>query len=669
MDGNRLLAGLDAEQRRAVTDPGRPLCILAGAGSGKTRVLTRRIAHRSWEGSADPRHVLALTFTRKAAAEMGARLSTLGGRDRPTVGTFHAVAWAQVRTWWRDGRRGVPTLLDRKGRLLASLPGRGQLSPLELATEIEWARARLVSPDRYALAARQHDRRVSAPFEQVAALLSAYEAEKRSRGVVDFDDILATCAAALERDPAFAAAQRWRFRHLFVDEFQDVNPLQHRLLEAWRGGRDDLCVVGDPRQAIYRWNGADAGYLVDFAHHHPGATVVELTGNYRSTPQILHLAATALGGRHLARLVAHRPAGAVPSISAFESDRAEAQAIAAAVRVGHAPGTRWDRQAVLVRTNGQMPLLEEALVAGRIPFRLRGAEPLLARADVQDALRRVSSDRSRALRVALDDLDALIAEAGVDGATPDRADALAALARLGRDLDALDPAAKAGDLRGWVATAVGADGPGLGGDAVDVVTFHAAKGLEWPIVHVAGLEDGFVPISHAKTLEAQGEERRLLHVALTRAEDELHLSWAQSRRLRERHVVRRPSPYMEDLVAARRDLRRAARPVDPRTGLLQARRALAASSTGTDHIALLQALRAWRSHVARAAAVSPQVVVSDRMLSDIAHRRPTDEAALGEVRGVGPLLVDAHGAGLLAVVRDHVGARPAPSREAPCASS
>ena len=662
MDGNRLLAGLDSEQRRAVVDPGQPLCILAGAGSGKTRVITRRIAHRSWEGTADPRHVLALTFTRKAAAEMGARLASLGLRDRPTVGTFHATAWAQVRTWWRDRGRPVPALLDRKGRLLSALPGRGRLTALQLATEIEWARARQITPDGYVLAADRDDRRVGAPFDQVAGLFAAYEAEKRKRGVVDFDDILASCADALERDPVFAAAQRWRFRHLFVDEFQDVNPLQHRLLEAWRGDRSDLCVVGDPNQAIYRWNGADAGYLVGFAQHHPGAAVVELTGNYRSTPQVLHLASTALGRRTPARLVAHRPAGDIPTITSYETDHAEAWAIAAAVRLHHAPGTRWDRQAVLVRTNGQMPLLEEAFVAARIPFRLRGADPLLTRPDVREALRRVASERRRPLRVALDDLDAMVADAGADPATPDRADALAAVLRLGRELSSLEPTAKAGDLRSWIATAIGADGPGETGDAVDVVTFHAAKGLEWPVVHVAGLEDGFVPISYARTPEAEAEERRLLHVALTRAEDGLHLSWARQRTVRDREVGRRPSPLLADLVDALDVLRQGARPVDPRPGLSQARGALAGAGSGADHIALLRALQAWRAQVARVADVPPPVVLSDRILAEVARRRPTEETDLATVRGVGPLTLDTLGPGLLAVVRDHIGTHAAGTR-------
>ena len=653
MDGAHLLAGLDADQRRAVVDPGEPLCILAGAGSGKTRVLTRRIARRCIDGSADPRHVLALTFTRKAAEEMRNRLAALGLRDQPTVGTFHAVAWAQVRTWWRDQGRAAPALLDRKARFLSGLPGRSSLRPAELAAEIEWARARLVTPDTYAHAADRDDRRPPGGLDHVAERFAVYEQEKRRRGVVDFDDILEGCAAALAGDPAFAAAQRWRFRHLFVDEFQDVNPLQHRLLGLWRGDRPDLCVVGDPDQAIYRWNGADAGFLRRFADHNPGATVIALRGNYRSTPQILHLAAAALGPGATPRMRAHRPAGAVPTITSFPTDRDEAHGAAAAIRSLHLPGGRWDRQAVLVRTNAQMPLVEEALTQARIPFRLRGGEPLLSRADVRDAMTRTTRNPMRPLVSGLADLDALAATAAETPGQEDTADALAALLRLGRDLSASDPRATVGDLRGWVAAAIGADGPGRSGDAIDVVTFHAAKGLEWPVVHLLGLEDGLVPISHARTPEAEAEERRLLHVAVTRAEDVLRLSWAEERTWRDRTVPRRPSPYLDGLSDALHLAVRDARPAPPAAGLAAARQALAGATVGDAHLALLHALRAWREEAARRGGVPPSVVASDRVLSEIAHRRPADRAQLGEVRGVGPLTIDAHGDAILDVVADH----------------
>ncbi|HEU5150968.1 MAG TPA: ATP-dependent DNA helicase UvrD2 [Iamia sp.] len=659
MDRARLLAGLDADQRRAVTDPAQPLCILAGAGSGKTRVLTRRIAHRVEEGSADPRHVLALTFTRKAAYEMGTRLGALVGRDRPHVGTFHALAWAQLRTWYRDRGRAQPALLESKGRVIGALPERGRVPVIEVATEIEWARARDISPTAYATHAHREDRRPSTSLDHIAALYAAFEEEKRRRGVIDFDDILARCAGLLADDPAFAAAQRWRFRHLFVEEFQDVNPLQHRLLRGWLGDRTDLCVVGDPNQAIYRWNGADAGYLRNFTQHHPGATVVELRSSYRSTPQVIHVAKAALGTSGESRLVARRPAGDVPVITAYATDEDEARGVARAARLLHPPGARWDRQAVLVRTNGQMRLFEQALTRARIPFRLRGDDPLLQRADVRAALRQVATDPSRPLRIAIGDLAALAAEAA-DLPGDDSGAALDALVRMARELDAMEPTASIGDLRGWLTTALGGDGPGLGGDAVDVVTFHAAKGLEWPVVHLAGLEDGLVPVSHARTPEAEAEERRLLHVAVTRAEDVLRMSWAAERMLGDRVVARRPSPYLTAVAAAVADLRGAARPVDPRIGLGRARGALHEARSGDADRVLLEALHRWRAEVARKAGTAPAVVASDRVLSDVAHHRPTDRGALAAILGVGPAVLDAHGDDLLAIVSAHVAPAGAP---------
>ena len=671
VDADRLLSGLDADQRLAVIEPRHPLCILAGAGSGKTRVLTRRIAHRAATGDADARHVLALTFTRRAAGEMRSRLEGLGLRDRPTVGTFHAIAWSQLRSLHLDRDRPAPNLLDRKVRLLTRLPGRLPLPPGELATEIEWARARLVDPDRYPDVAHQHDRRVSAPLDAVADAYRAYEAEKRRRGLVDFDDVLGRCADALDVDPTFAAAQHWRFRHLFVDEFQDVNPLQHRLLMAWLGDRDDLCVVGDPDQAIYRWNGADAGFLTGFARHHPGAVVVRLRTNYRSTPEVLSVATTALGGRRPTSARAHRESGAAPRIVRYATDADEAHGVAAAVRQAHVPGGRWDRQAVLVRTNAQIPLLEQALARARIPSRVRGASPLLAHPIVVEALRDLRNGPAVSLTVALTDLEARAADEADAGRT-EPADALANVVRLGRELLVLEPHATPADLRPWLVTALGADGPGNDGDAVDLVTFHAAKGLEWPVVHLAGVEDGFVPVAHARTPEAEAEERRLLYVAATRAEDELHVSWAQERALRDRTVARRPSPYLDAMATEVAAAGLRAAPADPLPGLEASRAALGRATATDPDLALLRALREWRSRAARHAGVPDPVVLPDAVLSAIAHRRPTTVEDLAEVRGLGPISLAEHGESLLAVVGaapDRAADRAPDPGGIPCAST
>jgi DNA helicase-2/ATP-dependent DNA helicase PcrA len=675
MDASRLLDGLDPSQRRAVTSEAQPLAILAGAGSGKTRVLTRRIAHRCATGSADPRHVLALTFTRKAAGELDGRLRAFGLRDLPAAGTFHAVAYAQLRARWAATGAAAPKLLDRKVRFLGRiLGGTTRMSPGDLATEIEWAKARLVTPEGYALAAAQADRRTGVAPERIGEWFGAYELEKRRRGVVDFDDLLVGCTRAIEGDPSFAAAQRWRFRHVFVDEYQDLNPLQERLLRAWLGPRTDLCVVGDPNQAIYGWNGADASFLLRFAEQHPGAEVVRLEGSYRSTPQILSAAASLLRGDG-GRLLAHRPDGPPPTITAYATDVDEANGIARSVHDHHVPGRPWSAQAVLVRTNAQAALLEAAFRRGAIPYRVRGGAALLEQPDVRDLVRRLDGEREP-LVTTLSDLESslasqraqLLAESGIVGDDDDdEADAAWAfestldttatgrrllaheqVVRLGRDLLLMEPAARTDDFGAWLRTVL-QDDTSTRTDAVSIVSFHAAKGLEWPIVHLAGLEAGLVPITHARTPEARAEERRLLYVAVTRAADVLRCSWAAKRTYGERTVDRSISPLLQELAASVDAARPSETAAAPRAGLASSRAALAEEPPDT----LRAELRAWRANEARKAAVVPTVVLSDRGLEAIAHRRPTTEAELAEIADVGRLARSRYGARLLEIVAGH----------------
>ncbi len=664
MDVEALLAGLTEAQRAAVTCPTNPLCILAGAGSGKTRVLTRRIAHRCVTGDAEPGRVLAVTFTRKAAGELSARLGRLGLRELPAAGTFHAHALAQLRIRWAGADVRPPALLEHKTQFVARLLGRTRaISPRGLAIEIEWAKARLVDPPDYPRAAAREGRRTRLDPEQIAALFAGYEKEKDQRRVVDFDDLLANCADALEGDRAFAEAQRWRFRHLFVDEFQDVNPLQHRLLLAWLGDRTDLCVVGDPHQAVYRWNGADASFLRRFAERFPGAEVVSLEDNFRSSAQILTVAGSVLGAgaAGAVRLRSHEPDGPAPEVVAYATDVDEANGIARALRDHHGLTAPWSDQAVLVRTNAQTALIEEALHRARIPYRIRGDRGLLDDPFVGEVLRSLrTSDGS--VSSLLVDLEAALraAEAGEApdptllpaAPPPDQVAALAALVRLGRQFAAVDPTAPASALRDWIAAGPRADAPATGGDAVEVASFHAAKGLEWPVVHVAGLEDGFVPVSHARTPEAEAEERRLLYVATTRARRVLRMSWAAQRTFpgAARLVTRSPSPYLEAVVATIRMVRDADAPAPPPAGIAAVRERLERPAGSS---ALLAALRSWRARAARAAAVPDSVVLADRTLAAVAEQRPRRRADLERLPGVGPVKLAAHGDALLALVAEH----------------
>jgi DNA helicase-2/ATP-dependent DNA helicase PcrA len=689
MDSAALLEGLNEAQRQAVTSEAAPLVILAGAGSGKTRVLTRRIAYRCVTEVADPRHVVALTFTRKAAGELGNRLRTLGLRDHIVAGTFHAVAYAQLRRSWSDRRVQAPALLERKGQILGRLLGRGSgVKAVDVAGEIEWAKARMVSPADYPREAAAARRRPPVAPQAMAELYDRYEQEKRNKRLVDFDDLLRLCAHGIETDTQFASSQRWQFRHLFVDEFQDVNPLQFRLLEAWRGERLDLCIVGDPNQAIYAWNGADPSLITKLADRIPGTETVTLESNYRSSPQIVATANRVLecGAVTTLRLRATRSEGLVPEVRVHATDTDEARSIARAIARGHGRDTPWSHHAVLVRTNAQAVLLAESLRAAGAPVRVRGQTPFLQLAEIREALGAMR--RSPAgLRDALIDLEVRIPQQfepndaeneedddvldlGLD-TQPLLSDAelarignLEELLRLANEYLTEDRSPSADGFDTWLNATIGTDDGGSGGDAVDVATFHAAKGLEWPIVHLAGLESGLVPIFQAQTNEAAAEERRLFYVAITRAERELWLHRAEERTFGTRAARRKPSPYLDEIEPVLDAMRRGAAPADAALHLPIVRETVhaaakprlgraAKSELEPGDQVLFEELRRWRSQQAKAASVPAFVIFDDKTLTEVAARRPTDRAGLLAVPGIGPVKLERYGDDLLAVVAGH----------------
>jgi DNA helicase-2/ATP-dependent DNA helicase PcrA len=674
-DADQLLADLNDHQREAVTTLAAPLAILAGAGSGKTRVLTRRIAWQSAQGAIDPRHVLALTFTRKAAGELSDRLGQLGVRRVVTSGTFHGLALAQLRRRWRDRGESVPALLERKSRILAPLLGGGPSvgsEAAEVAGEIEWAKARLIVPEGYEAAVVAAGRATPRPAGEIASLYERYEVEKGRRGVVDFDDLLWRLSDALENDAEFAAVIRWRYRHLFVDEFQDVNPAQFRLIRLWLGDRRDLCVVGDDDQAVYGFTGADAGYLVHFGRHFPGAGLVRLEENYRSTPQILAVAHAVLPGgpRRKKPLRPTLADGPVPVITSYLSDRDEAAAVARALQAAHLPGTPWAGAAVLYRTNAQSAPLEAALRAASVPYRVKGAARFLDRPAVVGALEELRRAAAAAPGLPLmAHLAGLLEWAeetgGTEEARQDRRDHVDALVRLGHDYLAVDEAgrgdASTGTASGFTAylITVLADDDPTRADAVELLTFHKAKGLEWPVVYVTGLERGLVPIAYAETPAALAEERRLLYVALTRAERELHLSWAQRRTLGGREMARQASPYLASIEAVLSAFAPGA-DGDWQAAIAaeRARLASARAAAGRDRAMVgatadpkvLAELVAWRKTLARASGVPAQVIFHDATLAAVAEARPASRDALMAVPGLGPLKVERYGDELLALV-------------------
>jgi len=706
----KLLRGLNQAQHEAVVSQASPLRILAGAGSGKTRVLTHRIAHRSALGTLDPNRVLAVTFTRKASGELRERLSRLGIQGGINAGTFHSIAYAQLRQRWEE--RGVrpPELLERKVGFVARLmSAKDRNTPLDVVAEIEWAAARRITPDNYEAAAAVARRRPPLPLGTVAGIYERFMAEKLRKRLVDFDDLLRLAARDLAADPVYASARHWRFRHLFVDEFQDVNPLQHELLAAWLGPESDLCVVGDPNQAIYAWNGADARYLTDFDKYFPNGSTVTLEDNYRSTPQVLTVANAVLdaGFSVPIKLRSHRPDGPLPKVREYPDALAEAQATARSARDHHAPGTAWSNQSVLVRTNAQAALMSEAFTSARIPHRVRGGGDLLEQPEIKQAMH--GFRRASSLQVALGDLEdeirRLAPEMGRDSAglpsdsssppsdssgrsavpgfprpanspvgptaptaatrltaglpvgdlAEERAANMSELVRLGREYTVLDPTGGIPGFLGWLTSALRGEDRS-GGDAVEIVTFHAAKGLEWSVVHVAGLEEGFVPIHHARdSPDNLDEERRLLYVALTRARDELICSWSKTRIFGSRTANRQPSPWLSIIA----NTVGATPPEVPRkdgVGRTRAARAALkrpASDLPVSQVELFEALRAWRKAQAKDADVAAFVIFNDVTLRAVAEAKPGSRAELLALHGIGAVKAQRFGDDLLRVVAEH----------------
>ncbi len=561
-----VLAALDPEQQEVARATRGPVCVLAGAGTGKTRAIAHRIGYAVATGVVRPDRVLAVTFTTRAAGELRARLRQLGSLAGPGAGleqvqarTFHSAALRQLTHFWPTAVGGpAPAVLDSKVGLLAEAARRRRLR-LELAelrdaaAEIEWAKVTQVRPEEYPVACEKADRTGPLSPAGLAELYACYEELRRERNLVDFESVLELTAAILAGHPAAAAAVRDRYRYFVVDEYQDVNPLQKLLLDQWAGGRDDVCVVGDPRQTIYSFTGATPAYLTGFGLQYPGATVVRLVRNYRSTPQVVALANRVFGVPAQA-LVAQRQAGPAPKLTEYDDEPAEAAEVARQAAELIAAGTPAAEIAVLVRTNAMTSGYEEALAAAGVPFQLRGAQRFFDRAEVRQALsllrvaaRSVAADEdpAAAVRPVLTGLGLTKEPPGGRGRARERWESLEALAKISDDFFAAAPGATLADLAGELGqrSATG-HAPETGG--VTLASLHAAKGLEWDAVFLPGLTDGAVPIVYARSAEAIEEERRLLYVGITRARQRLFLSWSLARTPGGRRA-RKPSRFLDDL--------------------------------------------------------------------------------------------------------------------------
>jgi DNA helicase-2/ATP-dependent DNA helicase PcrA len=530
-----LLEGLDDQQRQAAEALLGPVCMLAGAGTGKTRAITHRIAYGVASGVYPPGRVMALTFTARAAGELRSRLRTLGAGG-VAARTFHASALSQLNFFWPQVVGGtMPKLLDSKARLLAHAADAVRLK-LDTATlrdaaaEIEWRKVSRLSIEQYAASERALPPTLT--IEKAVDLQQAYENLKDDRRQLDFEDVLLAAAGMIELEPRVAQQVREQYRFFVVDEYQDVSPLQHDLLTLWLGERNDVCVVGDASQTIYSFAGASPDYLLGFPSEYEDAVVVRLEQNYRSTPAIVDSANRLMRGRPGAlslHAIAQGP-GVRPEVHAAQTDSAEARSIAQSIAAEIASGVAPHDIAILYRINVQGTAIEAALDDAGVSYLLRGATRFFDLKEVKEALMLL---KGASVTTATEPLFKTVSDVlrslgwtqeppEVRGAVRDRWETLNALMGLAEE------APKATTLRQFVdelfERQAGQHDPTRA--AVTLSTIHAAKGLEWDSVYIAGLSDGLLPISYARTEEAIDEERRLLYVGVTRARKRLCLSWA-----------------------------------------------------------------------------------------------------------------------------------------------
>ncbi|QWC84419.1 ATP-dependent DNA helicase UvrD2 [Nocardioidaceae bacterium] len=688
-----LLEALDPEQRAVAEALRGPVRVLAGAGTGKTRAITHRIAHGVATGLYAPQQVLAVTFTARAAGEMRTRLRDLGAPG-VQARTFHSAALRQVRYFWPRVYGGEPPqLVESKLSMLALAARRVRVQPdqavlRDLASEVEWSKVSNVRPGQYAALAPQHQRSVAGVSAAlVGQVYAAYEEVKREQGRMDMEDVLLLATALLAEDERVAAQVRQQYAWFTVDEFQDVSPVQATLLDLWLGGREELCVVGDPAQTIYSFAGATPTYLREFTTKHPGATRVELVRNYRSTPQVVAAANQVLaGGRGLSggvTLRSQRPDGAAVSFREHTDEVAEAEAVAREIATLRSEGVPLREMAVLFRINAQSEAVEEALAARSIPYVVRGAARFFERAEVRQAvtlLRGAARGGAAGGEGVVPDTRAVLAGIGWTEEAPegrgqqrDRWESFHALVSVAEDFAASRPDADLGafvddlDRRAGEQFAPVAEG-------VTLATMHAAKGLEWDAVFVCGVQEGSMPIVHAAQAddpEAVEEERRLLYVALTRARLHLKVSWSRARNPGQR-ASRKPSRFLAQVApetvtdpagagSGSRTARRKRGKSAPASCSVCGGPLATAAERRTGHCvdcpvaydeALFERLREWRKERASADSVPAYVVFTDATLQAIAERTPADEQALLAVNGVGRAKIEKYAEDVLALIAD-----------------
>ncbi|CAN2176720.1 UvrD Superfamily I DNA and RNA helicases [Candidatus Nanopelagicaceae bacterium] len=533
--GDSILAALDADQRAVAIATRGPVCVIAGAGTGKTRAITHRIAYAAAIGTMDPQKVLALTFTAKAAGEMRARLRTLGV---PTVAarTIHSAALKQLLYFWPSVFGGrTPDLMTTKTGFLTEAINRAGLSSSlratnrelmrDIASEIEWAKVSQVTPVDYVDQVGRRSQKPRVLPEQMVQIYTAYESIKKQELAIDFEDVLLLCAAMLEQEREVRERVQDQYRYFTIDEYQDISPIQQRLINAWLGTRRDICVVGDPAQTIYSFAGATPVFLNSFTQRFPEAEVIRLTTGYRSTPEITFAANSLLrAGTMGQELVAFNSHGSKPMVTGYADEASEIRGVMGEITDLMSTGTAPQEIAILARTNAQLKGAEKAMLAANIPYQVRNTERFFDRREIRDFLKQV---RQASVIPAegsgwIDELRSL-AQPYLTG---EAIDGIAALLHLARELES-DENFSPKTLRGYlreVEDRVQQNNPPTM-PVVTLATLHAAKGLEWERVFLIGASDGQLPLANSAGDVALDEERRLFYVGITRAKADLHISY------------------------------------------------------------------------------------------------------------------------------------------------
>lgn len=693
VDAEQLLVGLDDDQRAGATALTGPVAIIAGAGSGKTRVITHRIAYGVATGVHDPARSVAVTFTTKAAGEMTRRLAGLGVPD-VRVRTFHAAALRQLRFYWpRVQKSELPEVTAVKAPMVAGaasvlgLPT-SSAAVRDYASEIEWAKVHCLTPGRYAQAAHQAGRVLPADLtgERMAELFSVYETRKDSAGRMDFEDVLLLMVALLEQEPRVSGHLRPGLRHVTVDEYQDVSPLQQRLLNGWLGDNTNLCVVGDPAQTIYTFAGADSSYLTGFSRRYPDATVVQLPRTYRCSPQVAGAANRVLAEAAAPlQLVSQRPAGPEVVVRDYADSSAEAAGVTARIKSLIESGVPATEIAILVRINAMTEPFEDALSRAEVPYHVSGSSGFFSRPEVRKAIALIrgaavgaaGNDEDGAVDVA-EAVTALLIGMGWSTTAPpgtgslrSQWESLAALQASAQDWSARTPQGTLKDFAAELADrAERQDVPG--GAGVTVASLHSAKGAEWRAVFLVGVNEGVLPHSSAKTPVDIDEERRLFYVGITRAAEVLEVSYPRASGAGQNRP-RRPSRFLKALnpalfeadeaPARSRKARRSGRRVANcrvcgKALVTGAEKSLGRCRTcgGDIDEDLYARLQQWRRDTVaemskdRDGNLPAYLVATDATLQAIAEQRPTTLDALAEIPGIGPRKIDDYGEDLLDIV-------------------